>query len=43
MLETTQKPKWQNIVIDQPGSEHAQTAAIALRLLAAFQSFLKAD
>ncbi len=43
MLEKTQKPKWQAIVNDQPGSAHAQTAAIALHLLAAFQSFLKAD
>ena len=42
LLENTQKPMWQSVVREQPCTEHAQTAAAALQLLALFQVFLNA-
>lgn len=40
ILENTQKPKWQGIVEERPGTEHAKTAALALHLLGMFQVFI---
>jgi len=42
-VESTQKPKWQAIIDNQPTTEHAKTAAFAIEVLTAFQSFLNTN